>query len=539
MNVFELIRTESTVSIPRLLFLAGVAGVSNALVLAIINSAISDATDQQRSAQKAVLFVIVITIYFVAQRHVMITAISEIEKVLKRIRVRIADKIRHCDLRPLEEIGRSTIYSSVQKETTTISQSAVNLILGVQFALLVFFTALYIAWLSLPAFILTAASTIGVALFFLKRGRQLKINLHQTLDRENALFDSLTDFLEGIKEVRLNTARSNDLFNRFKETADSASSMKIETQSDISSQFIISQIAFYAMVAIVVFIVPQVSPTFSETIVKTATAILFLIGPISGLVGTIPNLANANAACENILKLESLLEATAQKQLRKPVALTEFKEISFENVVFTYQDENLRQPFSVGPINLKIKAGELLFISGGNGTGKSTLLKLLTALYHPMQGVICLDGEPLDESRFESYQTLFSAIFADYHLFSRLYGLSDVEPDKIEQMIEYLELSGKTSIVDSEFQTLELSGGQRKRLALLVSLLEDRPICVYDEVAADQDPIFRKKYYEEILPALQKQGKTVVVVTHDDKYFSAADHLLKMESGRIVNNDAA
>jgi len=537
LNLLGLLRSESSLSIPRLAVLAGIAAISNMLILVIINIAITDAANQEDSVWEAALFVVVILIYGTAQRHVMVTAISEIEMALEKIRIRIADKIRRCDLQPLEEIGRSTIYSGVQQQTTTISQSAIILVLGMQFGLLTIFTGLYIAWLSIPAILLTAVSTAGVIVFFLHRGRQLKINLLETVSRENALFDSLTNFLDGFKEVKLNTKRSNDLFCRFQEISNSATSLKVETQSSISSQFIISQIAFYSMVAIVVFVVPQITPAFSETITKTATAILFLIGPISGLVSAIPSLTSANAACESILNLESLLEETAETQTIKPALITEFKEICFDGVVFAYQDRKSGQPFSLGPINLKIKSGEILFISGGNGTGKSTLMKLLTGLYRPVQGVISLDGVALNNSSRDAYQTLFTAIFADYHLFDRLYGLYETEPKRIEQMIEYLGLTNKITIDGCGFNTLELSGGQKKRVALLVSILEDRPICVYDEVAADQDPAFRKRYYEEILPALKQQGKTVIAVTHDDSYFSAADHLLKMDSGRIVKND--
>lgn len=537
MNLLDLLRSESNLSMSRLFVLAGIAAVSNMLILVIINIAITDAANQEDSVWEAALFIIVISIYCISQRHVMVTAISEIELVLEKIRVRVADKIRRCDLQPLEEIGRSTIYSGVQQQTTIISQCAIVLVLGMQFGLLTVFTGIYIAWLSIPAILLTATSTTGVIIFFLHRGRKLKINILETVKRENALFDSLENFLDGFKEVKLNTDRSNDLFARFQEISNSATSLKVQTQSSISSQFIISQITFYAMVAVVVFIVPQMSPTFSESITKTATAILFLIGPISGLVSAIPNLTSANAACESILKLESLLEETAKKEITASTPLEGFKEITFENVVFSYQDRKSGLPFSVGPINLTVKAGEILFISGGNGTGKSTLMKLLTGLYHPAQGVIRLDGVPLTNSTRDEYQTLFSAIFADYHLFDKLYGLSDVARHRVDELLSYLELTNKVKVEDASFDTLELSGGQRKRLALLVSLLEDRPICVYDEVAADQDPAFRKRYYEEILPALKQQGKTLVVVTHDDRYYSVADHLLKMDSGRIVKYD--
>lgn len=537
MNLLALLRRESTMSIRTLLLLAGIAGVSNAGVLAIINSAVADATNKEHSAQDAMLFVIFMTIYFVAQRHVMLTAIEEIEMVLARIRVRIANKIRHVDLKPLEDIGWAAIYSSVQKETMTISQSASILVLGIQFSILVFFTAIYVAWLSLPAFFLSAITTTAVAVFFLKRAEQLKIALHETLELENKLFDSLTNLLKGFKEIRMNTARSRDVFESFQQISDAATASKIKTQAEVSSQFILSQIAFYFMVAVVVFIVPQLSSTFSETIVEVTTAILFLIGPIGGVVNAVPNLATANAATESILELESLLETSANEVPDVEPKPINFKEIALEHVVFTYGDSSTLDPFTVGPIDLKIKAGEMVFISGGNGVGKSTLLKLLTTLYYPIQGVVSIDGQPIGVTRREDYRNLFSVIFTDYHLFDRLYGLTEVDPERIEQMIDYLELPDKVKVVNHEFETLQLSGGQRKRLALLVCLLEDRPICIFDEVAADQDPAFRRKYYEEILPTLKEQGKTIVAVTHDDQYFDVADRLLKLEAGRIVNDD--
>ena len=545
MTLFDFLRRESTAPVRRLAILAGLAGLSSAAILAIINAAAEDAAHQERSAREALLFAIVIAIYFISQRHVMLVATSEIEKVLDRIRVRLADKIRRCDLRPLEVIGRASIYSSIQKETTSISQSALVLVLGAQFAILVFFTAFYVAWLSRPAFILTVVGTTVVAMFFLKWGERLRKELHETLERENDIFDSLTHLLDGFKEVRMNTARSDDLFARFQEISSSATSLKVRTQAEVSSQFILSQVAFYLMLAVVVFVVPGLSQTLSaetgtalsDNIVKTATAILFLVGPVSGLVGAIPQLETANAACENILELESLLEKTAREHPEAAVAATSFEEISLSGVVFTYEDPHASRPFTLGPVDLTIPAGEMVFIAGGNGTGKSTLLKLLAALYYPIQGVVRLDGKPVVASNRAAYRGLFSVIFTDYHLFDRLYGLSAVEQERIEGLLDDLELGGKTRIVDGEFETLDLSGGQRKRLALLVSLLEDRPICVYDEVAADQDPEFRRRYYEEILPALKRQGKTIIAVSHDDRYFDVADRLLKMEDGRFVSGD--
>ncbi|HEX8619804.1 MAG TPA: ATP-binding cassette domain-containing protein, partial [Thermoanaerobaculia bacterium] len=153
------------------------------------------------------------------------------------------------------------------------------------------------------------------------------------------------------------------------------------------------------------------------------------------------------------------------------------------------------------------------------------------------QGIIRVDGRTLTPEMYESYRGLFAAVFSDYHLFHRLYGLLDAADDEIQRRLELIEMQEKTRVADSRFETLDLSGGQRKRIALLVSLLEDRPICIFDEMAADQDPGFRRKFYQEILPLLKQEGKTIVAVTHDDRYFGDADRLLKMDEGRIVNHD--
>jgi putative ATP-binding cassette transporter len=291
---------------------------------------------------------------------------------------------------------------------------------------------------------------------------------------------------------------------------------------------------------VIVFVVPKLSPTYSAQVVKITTAVLFLVGPISGLVGTLPNLAAADAAVENIGALEARLDQSLARTFDRFTPLTSFREIELENVVFHYDDPKFGNTFTVGPINLTIRAGETIFVAGGNGSGKSTFIKLLTALYYPQQGIIRVDGRVLTAETYESYRSLFATVFTDYHLFERLYGLYDVPDEEIARELDFIEMSGKTRVVNYEFETMELSGGQRKRLALLVALLENRPIYIFDEMAADQDPAFRRKFYTEILPLLRTQGRTVIAVTHDDKYFGEADRLLKMDEGRFVSNgDAA
>jgi len=540
MKLLELLRRESSASLGTLVFVAGLAGISNALVLAVINSAAAEASTDKSSFRSLVLFILILAIYTTSQWHLMVTATSEVEKILDKLRVRLADKIRRCDLLPLEEMGRTVIYSSINKQTTTISQSAMILIISCQSAILIFFTAIYVAMLSMVAFVLTAIITVFLAVVHTHRSREVSAQMHETMKRENDLFDALTDLLEGFKEVRLNRKRTNDLFAHFEEISHSAAERKVITQQQMTRMFIFSQVSFYVLLGVIVFVVPKLSPTYTTQVVKITTAVLFLVGPISGLVGTLPNLAAADAAVENIGTLEAKLDQSLARTFDRFTPLTSFREIEFENVVFHYDDPKFGNTFTVGPMNVTLRAGETIFVAGGNGSGKSTFLKLLTALYYPQQGVIRVDGKVLTAETYESYRSLFATVFTDYHLFERLYGLYDVPDEEIARELDFIEMSGKTRVVNHEFETMELSGGQRKRLALLVALLENRPIYIFDEMAADQDPAFRRKFYTEILPLLRSQGRTVIAVTHDDKYFSEADHLLKMDEGRFVRNgDAA
>jgi putative pyoverdin transport system ATP-binding/permease protein len=208
------------------------------------------------------------------------------------------------------------------------------------------------------------------------------------------------------------------------------------------------------------------------------------------------------------------------------------------NIVFRYTDQLSDASFQIGPLDFTLRNGDLVFITGGNGSGKSTLLRVLAGLYPPDSGEITLDGERVDESNRDAYRALMSAIFFDYHLFRRLYGIAEPNAEEIERLLRQFRLEDKTGVSNGEFRTLELSGGQRRRLALIVSLLEKRPILLLDEWTAEQDPEFRRKFYEELLPQILQAGVTVVAITHDDRYLdelALPARRIRMDEGRVVD----
>lgn len=187
---------------------------------------------------------------------------------------------------------------------------------------------------------------------------------------------------------------------------------------------------------------------------------------------------------------------------------------------------------SLGPIDLTVSSGEELFIAGGNGSGKTTLAKVLIGLYSPDEGHVMLNGQVVSKETRNNYRQLFSTVFVEGHVFDRLLGV-ELEQEKLRHFATLLGIEKYVDVETGHFSSQNLSRGQHKRLALLVACMDDRPILVFDEWAAEQDPGFKEIFYKQILPELRKQGKTVVAITHDDRYFSAADRVLKLLDGQL------
>jgi putative ATP-binding cassette transporter len=538
MSFLQLVRREMHGSLERLVIMSGLGGASNAAILAAINSGAQAAGSGEVSLWAAALFIIALLLFIKSQHYILIAATVEIEAIIHKLRVRLMDQVRHSELLPLDAIGRAEIVAAITKETAILTQATNMLAFAGQGVVLVFFVAIYIAYLSLLAFALSVTILCVAGAIFHAKSRQVAIGTREATAWDNRLYDRLMDLLDGFKEVRLNRSRSDHLFDDILEVSRTAANIKIRSQSESFKQLVFSQSAMYLLLASVVFVVPTFSDTKGGSIMQVTTALMFVVGVCMGIVQTVPILLAANSSADNIERLEARLRAIAtatRVSAREP--WKRFDKIEMRNVVFRYVHKSSEAVFQVGPVNFTLRVGDIAFITGGNGSGKSTFLKLLAGLYEPDSGEILLDGAPIDDNNRDAYRGLMAAIFVDYHLFRRLYGVVDPDPAEVDRLLTQFQLLDKTRVTDGEFQTLDLSGGQRKRLALIVSLLEKRPILLLDEWTADQDPEFRRKFYDELLPDLKRAGATVVVITHDERYLDELElpaRRLRMDEGRFV-----
>lgn len=543
MKLLQLIQANGTRSLSSFAFLAALSGLSSALVLAILNDAATTSGGEGGTLLLLALL-LVIAIYALSQNAIMQAAAREIEGMLHALRRRMLDAAAKSDLLRLDAIGRSTIYAGVARETQAISEAQTVLIVGCQSAILIALTLLYILLLSGAAFLIATGFVAAAFVVYRMRAGSIDRRVQRAMRSENRLFDDLRDLLDGFKEVKMHRGRDDALFAEISGRSKETASLKEAVQADAAQQFVASQAGFFALIGAMIFIVPVFAQGYSEIIVKITTAVLFLTGPIGILMQSIPVFAQANAAAGAITDLVDRLETAqppALSQVETGVPLPEpFGRISLSGVQFSYPRQGEEEhPFAVGPLDFDVRSGEIVFLTGGNGSGKSTFLRLLTGLYEPTGGEVRVDATAIDAANRQAYRDLFAAVFSDYHLFRRLYGIDSADPAEIQEWLARLDLDGKTRFVEDRFEPIDLSTGQRKRLALLAAVVEDRPMLVLDELAADLDPAFRRTFYEDVLPSLKRSGRTIVAATHDDRYFHVADRRFHLVDGRIAGEREA
>lgn len=396
----------------------------------------------------------------------------------------------------------------------------------------------YLASLSLPMFLTTAlAIVIGSAIQYVARSKGIR-GFFQARDAEDDLQKHYRAMAEGAKELRVSRPRRFQHYSeRLQGTAESICDIQIRS----INLFVIAKgfgsTLFFIVIGVALAYQSFWPSTDKATLSGFILVLLYMKGPLEHLVGQLPIVSRAQVAFRRIAELSQRFSSPEPNLLLRDDGRSAppMQSIELRGLHYRYPTEDGGEGFGVGPVDLHIRPGEILFIAGENGCGKTTLIKLLLGLYAPKGGTLLLNGEPVTDINRDDYRQLFTTIFADYFLFEDLLKGSQDIPAEANRYLERLEIAHKVSLDDHNYSTTDLSTGQRKRLALVQAWLEKRPVLVFDEWAADQDPEFRRIFYTELLPELRAQGRTLIVISHDDRYFHVADRLLQMTSGRIVS----
>ncbi|KGA24969.1 multidrug transporter membrane component/ATP-binding component [Pectobacterium brasiliense] len=446
-----------------------------------------------------------------------------------RLRGQFIKRILDTNIARIEQIGSAQLLASLSSDIRNITIAFVRLPELIQGIVLTIGSAAYLAWLS-PKMLVVTSVWIAITLWggFMLVSRVYR-HLTQVREAEDRLQKDYETVINGRKELMLNRERAQKLYEDiYQANAQDYRQNVIRADTFHLSAVNWSNIMMLGVIGAVFFMANNLGWADTNVAATYSLTLLFLRTPMLQAVGALPTLLSAQVAFNKLKRFDL---ADYQEPFSAAVAPADWHTLELRDVVFRYDDSG----FEVGPINLVIKRGELVFLIGGNGSGKSTLAMLLTGLYIPVSGSLLLDNRPVTAETREDYQKLFSAIFTDFHLFGQMMGPHGTEPDTalVDSWLDRLNMRHKLTLENHQVMNLQLSQGQRKRVALLLAVAEQRDILLLDEWAADQDPQFRRVFYLELLPQLRALGKTIVAISHDDHYFEHADRLLEMHQGTL------
>ncbi len=449
---------------------------------------------------------------------------------------KIFNKILKTPLLTLEKLGAQRFYTAIEdlRVFSTFPEVVTHTINSL-LMLLLCMGYLFTLSVSSALTVITLIVLIAVTYFLVISTMSQKV---ATLRKHNEhYYKYVDDVIKGFKGFKLSGLRRENLMKKhLSPNREDAKILDFNINYVFLSINLISQYGLYLVIGVILFLLPQIGLLQREDVISYVVVLLFISGPINNLINMqniYTRLSVANTRINNFLKDFDTVETAVEIQNSTPEA---FNSLAFNNISFAYENDAAEKTFALGPINLSIEKGETIFVIGGNGSGKSTFINILTGMYQPSEGEVILN-EQTNIKQMTATQNLISAVFTDNHIFSYNYDDYSLENNKdYQELLRIMELD-KVILDDKEDSARRpFSKGQSKRMSLIFALLENRPILVLDEWAADQDPHFRKYFYENLLPKLKQEGKTIVAVTHDDAYFKYADRILKFDYGQVVKD---
>ncbi|MCM3598084.1 cyclic peptide export ABC transporter [Metabacillus idriensis] len=517
-------------SIPLLVMMSLLSGIANAVVIFIINFSIGSEIPVRYLLY---YFGLALAIYIFGRRLIEGKLVKITYNIIYQKRMELIDRILKSSFHKLERIDNGRIFATLNNDTELIGYSA-NVVVGFVTSLLtVICCFVYLGTISMWGTLLSIAVIAVIAALYSIVSSSANRYWEEARDTQNVYLKLIDEMLKGYKQLSMHGKKKAEFSEDVRVSSKQYRDKRIISRIKFTNSLIVGETLLILILGVVTFLFPTVFPDIKDfTLIKFIIVFLYLIGPINGLLQAVPEIMQIKISWKRI---NEFVKEVPMENEKEPIKnnLSEVdlfvEEIGFHNLTFEFND--VEKNFVIEPTSFVARKGEIIFITGGNGSGKTTLAKLMTGLYPPEEGYLTINGKSVDSSAVGEY---YSTVFSDFHLFDKLYEINSAEKqEEINRYLKLLHLEEKVTINDGSFSTVNLSTGQRKRLALLICYLEDRPIYLFDEWAADQDPEFRKIFYQTLLPEMKEKGKIVFAITHDDNYFHVADRMLKMEMGKL------
>ncbi|HEX9062378.1 MAG TPA: cyclic peptide export ABC transporter, partial [Clostridia bacterium] len=513
------------------------SGIGNSIIVFMINRALeSVAGGEDRGAaienRLYIFFFLGILLFTATAMIVRKRLITLTNRVIYEKRMNIIDKILKARYKNFSLLEDGSIHAALNNDTETIGGFVNSLVSGLTGIITLITCFVYLGTLDMRGTIFTISIIfLTVALYHVTIRRAEKF-YERNRNFQNTFFKNISDLVAGFKELYINTKKRMGFWQDIENSCKAYRDSRIDGDFRFVNVSILGEILYTGVIGVVVFTFPILFDIRMGTLQNFVLVLLYMGGIVNqAIFSLVPSFMRVFVSWKRVNSFIEKISADEDANGVKVENQEKRVNVQFKGVKFSYDNEK-GDCFTVGPIDYDFMFGESIFIMGGNGSGKSTLAKLLTGLYQPDEGEITINGRKVGSRELGEH---FSAVYSDYHLFEKLYGIEhENKQEDIEKYLKILNIDSKVNIKDGEFSTLRLSSGQRKRMALLISYLEDRPAYLFDEWASDQDPEFRKFFYKALIPELKARGKTVIAITHDDRYFDEADKLIKMDMGKIV-----
>ena len=543
-HFIKLLRSQAGDEAPRIIAACLASGAAQGLAVFCVLQGLEELSGDGLKLHTFLAFLICLGSFYFLFRYITGRSAQIALHGVMEWRMRIAAKLRGVSLIEYEQLDKSRVHAALTDGREMVVEASRMLMAATANTVMIVVTCIKMASVSL-------AGTAGVFVFmggglwiFLRLIKRVHEQMGPALQADLRFGGGLRDLYEGLQQLKIHLPKTAELFGG-QLIPDLAAASAARNASERGHAFGIS---FFAMLnllilGLILFLMPgwlDVDATDTATLLVLC---MFCLSPLISLVTFVPMMTKVELSLQELARVEAMIDAAtepfeaagvAARWQNAPPPTPAFSSLSLRDVRFDYRDRSGARVFGIRIDEFVLRKGELVFIRGGNGSGKSTLMKVLAGLYRPQAGDLFLNDAPLADVDLEAYRNIFTILPTDYHLFSRPLGLR-ITPAQLDETLRAVRIETKVRLQDDgTFSTLDLSAGQRKRLALACALLENRAVYLFDEVAADFDPAFRRYFYEELLPGVIARGGAVLAISRDDRYFHIADRVLTMREGVLT-----